>query len=194
SLTPAVLDDHGAALDPAELAQPLDKRVDPCALRDRPAAAKIADGSQLRGLLRARRDRPRGRRAAQERDAVAPSHDKIARRGQSLAKGNVVRHSKIARANDAVGHERQIDRPATWAAFPLRPRKRRSAIKMQICCLVPKADKRTAAKVPLLPHDAASRHLTASAPACAILASSFENTPDTPMPPTTLPSTTTGTI
>jgi hypothetical protein len=30
------------------------------------------------------------------------------------------------------GHERQIDRLATWAAFPLRLRKRRSAIKMQI--------------------------------------------------------------
>src|SRR5262245_136141 len=43
------------------------------------------------------------------------------------------------------------------------------------------------------PHDAASRHLMASAPACAILPSSFEGTPDTPMPPTTLPSTTIGT-
>jgi hypothetical protein len=33
-----------------------------------------------------------------------------------------------------------------------------------------------------------SRHLTASAPACAIWASSFESTPDTPMPPAILPS------
>src|SRR5262245_6646620 len=42
------------------------------------------------------------------------------------------------------------------------------------------------------PCDLAKRHLIASAPACAILESSFASTPDTPMPPTILPSTTIG--
>jgi hypothetical protein len=45
----------------------------------------------------------------------------IARRGQSLPKGSVVRHSKIDRQKVEMGHERQIDSVATWAAFPLRP-------------------------------------------------------------------------
>jgi hypothetical protein len=37
------------------------------------------------------------------------------------------------------------------------------------------------------PQYAAIHHLTAAAPACAIWASSFESTPDTPIPPTILP-------
>src|SRR5262245_50571761 len=41
-------------------------------------------------------------------------------------------------------------------------------------------------------HGLARGHLIASAPACAIWASSFASTPDTPMPPTILPSTTIG--
>ena len=36
------------------------------------------------------------------------------RRGQSLSKGSVVRHSKIALLMTLMGHERQIDRLATW--------------------------------------------------------------------------------
>src|SRR5262249_44610837 len=43
-------------------------------------------------------------------------------------------------AMSVTGHERQTERLATWAAFPLRPRKRRSAIKMQIRRSVPKAN------------------------------------------------------
>jgi hypothetical protein len=39
SLAPAVLDHDGAALDPAKLAQPLQKGGDPCALACRRAAA-----------------------------------------------------------------------------------------------------------------------------------------------------------
>src|SRR5262249_26287941 len=41
---------------------------------------------------------------------------------------------------------------ATWAAFPLRPRKRRSATKMQICRSVPGADSCTAANSILFDH------------------------------------------
>ena len=38
----------------------------------------------------------------------------------------------LASLMSQTGHERQINRLATWAAFPLRPPKRRSAVKMQI--------------------------------------------------------------
>jgi hypothetical protein len=58
-----------------------------------------------------------------------------------------VRHSKIATLTTLMGHERQIDRLATWAAFPLRPRKRRSTIKMQIRRSVPIASPRAAIKL-----------------------------------------------
>src|SRR5262249_14972308 len=73
SLTPAILDGHGAAFHPAELAQPPHKRVDPSALSDRAAAAEIADGRQL-ALLRACRERPRRRCAADECDELAAFH------------------------------------------------------------------------------------------------------------------------
>jgi hypothetical protein len=67
SFSPAVLDRDGAALDPAELPQPLHKGGDPCALACGRSAAKVSNGRQLSRLLRARRNRPR-RRAAEQRD------------------------------------------------------------------------------------------------------------------------------
>src|SRR5262249_46821290 len=74
SLAPAVLDRHGALLDPAELAQPLHKCVHPCALGYQCTAAEVADGRQLRRLLRAPRERPGCCRAANQGDELAPLH------------------------------------------------------------------------------------------------------------------------
>ena len=74
SLRPAILDRDGAALDPAEFAQPLHKSGGPLAPGRRRARAQEPDGRQLRRLLRARRERPRRRRAAEQRDELAPSH------------------------------------------------------------------------------------------------------------------------
>ena len=48
-LPPAILDRDVAALDPAEFAQPLHKRIDPCALRYWPAAAEVPDQATRRG-------------------------------------------------------------------------------------------------------------------------------------------------
>jgi hypothetical protein len=48
-----------------------------------------------RRLLRARRQRPRGRRALPRSAMKLRRLMQIARRGQSLPKGSVVRHSKI---------------------------------------------------------------------------------------------------
>ena len=74
SLRPAILDRDGAALDPAEFAQPLHKSGGPLAPGRRRGRAQEPDGRQLCRLLRARRERPRRRRAAEQRDELAPSH------------------------------------------------------------------------------------------------------------------------
>src|SRR5262249_2528819 len=69
---PAMLDCDGSALDPAELAKPFQKRGVPRALRPTRSRAEKPDRRQL--LLRARRERPRGRRAAEQRDELAALH------------------------------------------------------------------------------------------------------------------------
>src|SRR5262249_39464421 len=73
SLRPANLDPDSATIDPTEFAQPLCERGDLLALDRSRARPQEADGRQLR-LLRARRERPRSRRAAQQPDELAPFH------------------------------------------------------------------------------------------------------------------------
>src|SRR5262249_48005747 len=69
---PAVLDCDGAALDPAKLTQPLQKSGYPLSLgRTR---ARAQEANRLRRLLRVRRERPRHRRTAEQRDELAPPH------------------------------------------------------------------------------------------------------------------------
>src|SRR5262249_24115066 len=67
---PAMLDRDGSALDPAELAKPFQKRGVPRALRPTRSRAEKPDRRQL--LLRARRERPRSDRAAEQRYELAP--------------------------------------------------------------------------------------------------------------------------
>src|SRR5262249_53623881 len=73
SLRPAILDSDGAALDPAKFTQPLHEGRGPRIPVQRRARPEKPDGRQLR-LLRARRERPRRRRAAEERDEIAAFH------------------------------------------------------------------------------------------------------------------------
>src|SRR5262249_57337493 len=73
SLRPAIFHDNVAALDPAEFAQSLPEGGDPLAPPRQRGGAQHADGAPLR-LLRARRERPRGCRAAEQRDELAPLH------------------------------------------------------------------------------------------------------------------------
>src|SRR5262249_37606994 len=63
-----------ASFDPAELAQPLHKSNDPLTFGRRRSGPQVPDGRQLPRLLRARRERPRGSRAAEQRDELAASH------------------------------------------------------------------------------------------------------------------------
>src|SRR5215468_10760402 len=71
SIFPAKLDQNIAIFDPAEFAQPAEKRNG----KVRPAAgAKKADGRQLSSLLRPRRQWPYGCSAAEPCNKFAPSH------------------------------------------------------------------------------------------------------------------------
>src|SRR5262249_5900014 len=63
-----------AAVDPAELTQPLHKGGMALRRHRRRGHAEVADGRQLRRLLRARRGQPRSRRAPNQRDELAASH------------------------------------------------------------------------------------------------------------------------
>src|SRR5262249_8219873 len=74
ALSPAIDDVDGATFDPAELVQPLHKCCNPCALVCRSARTKEADGREFAWLLRACRERPHCRRAAEHSDELAPIH------------------------------------------------------------------------------------------------------------------------
>src|SRR5262249_31383513 len=74
SFSPAHIDCNVATFDPTEFAQALHKSSGMLALGRRCRRAQEANRWELRCLLRARRERPRGRRAAEERDEFAPSH------------------------------------------------------------------------------------------------------------------------
>src|SRR5262249_34122025 len=95
SLGPAVLDRDGTALDPAEFAQSLHKRGDPLAGGRVRALAHEPDSLQFPRLLRARRERPRGRRAAEQRDDVAAVHS-ITSSARASSDGGSSRPSALA--------------------------------------------------------------------------------------------------
>src|SRR5262249_40868319 len=71
---PAILDCYGAAFDPVELTSSLPKSGAPLAGRRTRALARKPDGRQLLRLLRPRRERPRRRCAAEQREELAPPH------------------------------------------------------------------------------------------------------------------------
>src|SRR5262245_53124603 len=73
-LRPARLDGNSAALDPAELMQPLHESGDPLAVGRRRAGTEVSDCRQLARLLRPCSDWPYRRRAAEQRDEHAAPH------------------------------------------------------------------------------------------------------------------------
>src|SRR5262245_1904588 len=90
SLRPTNLDHNGTALDPSEFAQPLLKSGDPLARGGTRLPAQKPDGRQLARLLRPRRERPRGRRAAEQRHELAASHS-ITSSARASSDGGTVR-------------------------------------------------------------------------------------------------------
>jgi hypothetical protein len=72
ALRPAILNRDGVSLGPTQLAQPLRKGGNPWSGGGRRAGAQESDGWRL-ARLRPCRQRPRRRRAAEQRDELAPS-------------------------------------------------------------------------------------------------------------------------
>src|SRR5262249_44132597 len=72
SLCPAVLDRDRAPIGPPKLTEPMDKGSCPLTPGQGRSCAKESDGRPLGCLLRARRERPRYCRAAEQRYKVAP--------------------------------------------------------------------------------------------------------------------------
>src|SRR5262245_63366674 len=77
ALRPANLNRDVATFHPTEFAQTLHECGEPLALDQGRGGAQESDGRQLAGLLRARRERPRSRRAAEQRDEVAAAAHSI---------------------------------------------------------------------------------------------------------------------
>src|SRR5262249_2574333 len=71
-LPPSNLDRDGAALDPADCAQPLYESGDPLVRNRSRRRVQEPDGRRPRRLLRARRERPSGGRTPENREAFAP--------------------------------------------------------------------------------------------------------------------------
>src|SRR5262245_27979635 len=88
SLGPAILDCEIAALVPAQFPQSPDKGGGPFALCRSRTGAQQANGHWL-ALLRARRERPRRRRAANQRDELAAFHSMTSSARASSVSGTV---------------------------------------------------------------------------------------------------------
>src|SRR5262245_38579378 len=89
-LRPAILDRDGAPLAPAEFAQPLHKSGGPLAPGRSRGRSQKSDSRQLTRLLRARRERPRRRSAAEKRDEIAPLHSISSSAATSSLSGTVM--------------------------------------------------------------------------------------------------------
>src|SRR5262249_44039334 len=85
---PAIFDRDRAALDPTEVVEPPRECGRPPPFRQRCAVAQEPDNWSLRRLLRARHHRP-SRRAAEQRDEVAPSHSITSSAAASSLSGTV---------------------------------------------------------------------------------------------------------
>ena len=68
----SIIDRDGAAIDPTKFTQPPHKTGNKIAHGGRRGRAKESNFGQLRRLLRARRQRPHGRRAAEQCDELTP--------------------------------------------------------------------------------------------------------------------------
>ncbi len=73
----SLLDCDVATLDPSEFVQPLHESGSPWAPGRSRGRAQQPDGWQLTRLLRACRERPRGRRAAEQRNELPPEALKL---------------------------------------------------------------------------------------------------------------------
>src|SRR5215471_19080841 len=95
---PPRVDAHVAPDDPARLREPLLERPDP-GLKVRIVRGGVqehADAPHFFALLRARRERPTGRRSTEQRDEIAAVYHSIARSARRSDRGGTVRPSVLA--------------------------------------------------------------------------------------------------
>ena len=96
SFRPPILDRDVAALDPAEFAQSLHESGNPLALgRKRVAAPKNPMVGSFAGCCAPRRDRPR-RRAAEQRDELAPRNHSITSSARASSGSGMTRPRALA--------------------------------------------------------------------------------------------------
>src|SRR5262249_28944158 len=94
SFAPPILDRDRATIDPTEFAQPLHKSGNPLARGRRRARTQESNNRHLPRLLRARRERPRGR-GAEQRDELAALHS-ITSSARASSVGGTSRPSALA--------------------------------------------------------------------------------------------------
>src|SRR5262245_4478658 len=93
ALRPANLTRDVATIHPTEFAQPLHECGEPLALDQGRGGAQESDGRQLARLLRARRERPCGCRAAKKRDEGAALDHSITSSAATSSLSGTVRPS-----------------------------------------------------------------------------------------------------
>jgi hypothetical protein len=94
-LRPAKLDDDVLALDVAEVAQARPQRLHPARASRSGPEIQVSDPSDFCRLLRARRVRPRRRRATEQSDELAPPHS-ITSSARNRNDSEIVRPSTFA--------------------------------------------------------------------------------------------------
>src|SRR5262249_28771742 len=96
SLRPAIFNRDGATFDPAELSQPPHESTDPIPQGRSRTGAEEADGRKLCWLLPARRERPGGGDAAEQRDELAAVGHSITSSARASSVGGTVSPSAFA--------------------------------------------------------------------------------------------------
>src|SRR5262249_39275990 len=96
SFPPAILDGDGSILGPAEFAESLHKGGDALAIDRTRVGAQNPDGRQPPRLLRPRRERPRGRRTAEQGDELAAAAHSITSSALTISELGTIRPRAFA--------------------------------------------------------------------------------------------------
>src|SRR5262245_17877902 len=89
SIRPSIVDEDVRALDVAAVTQTLPKSIDPAYETKRGCGSQKPDARDLAGLLRARRERPCGHRAAEQSDELAAAAHSITSSARASSVGGI---------------------------------------------------------------------------------------------------------
>src|SRR5262245_9678770 len=123
---------HVLALHPAQLRQRLQEYRDPCLRVGTKSACKHPNTPQDLWPLSLRDNRPPSRRAAEQRDKIAPPHglSPTPKTGSRIkySRWGAVHRSKSGHSLSALGHFRQIGRLPTLMGCPLHSESRHAHV------------------------------------------------------------------